>query len=83
MLDELSARLKENDIAVEFSENIIKEISDKSYDEKYGARPLRRQIQSMIEDVVADSVIKGEIKKFKEYTLDFDNGIKIKEKVNV
>ena len=80
MLGELSARLRENDICVEFSERIIQEIADEAYDVKYGARPLRRKIQSMIEDVIADGVIKGEIKKFREYLIDYDEEIKIKEK---
>lgn len=83
MLNELSSRLKENDINVEFSENVIKEISSNSFDKRYGARPLRRKIQSMVEDAIADAVVNGEIKRFKEYTIDFDDSIKIKEKIVV
>ncbi len=81
MLGELSARLKENDVYVEFSERVVQEIADKAYDVKYGARPLRRKIQNMIEDFMAEAVINGEIKKFKEYTVDFEDGIKIREKI--
>ncbi len=80
MLEDLSQRLMSNNIYVEFSESVVKEIADKAYDVKYGARPLRRKIQSMVEDVIADGVIRGEIAKFREYTIDYDEEIRIKEK---
>lgn len=83
MLGELSARLRENDIYVEFSEKVIYEIADNAYDIKYGARPLRRKIQNMIEDVIADGIIKGDIKKFTKYVIDYDEGVKIRDKVTV
>jgi len=81
MLGELSARLKENNVFVEFSENVVQEIAEKSYDVKYGARPLRRKIQNMIEDFVAEGIICGKIKKFREYLIEYDGEIKIKEKI--
>jgi len=83
MLSELVERLKENDIFVEFSNNLKEYIAGKSYDSKYGARLLRRNIQSMVEDLIADAVLKGDILKFKEYEIDFNNEIIIKEKVKV
>ncbi len=36
---------------------------DKGYDDKYGARPLRRTIQSMVEDKMAEEILEGRIKK--------------------
>ena len=36
---------------------------DKGYDEKYGARPLRRTIQSLLEDKMAEEILDGKIKK--------------------
>ena len=83
MLDELSSRLNDNDISVEFTENVIREISSKAYDEKFGARPLRRKIQGVVEDAIADAVVNGEIKKDMEYTIDFEDSLKIKEKIVV
>lgn len=83
MLDELKIRLKENDIFVSFTEALKERLSEKSYDAKFGARPLRRNIQSMVEDCIADHVLKGNIKKFKEYIIDYDDAVTVKEAVNV
>lgn len=38
-------------------------IAEKGFDEKYGARPIRREIQRMVEDEVAEKLLTGEIKK--------------------
>lgn len=83
MLTELSDRLKENDVNIVFDESVAAKIAEKSYDVKYGARPLRRNIQSMVEDYVADAILRGEIKKFKEYSMFFDDSIKIREPAGV
>ena len=36
---------------------------DKGYDEKYGARPLRRAIQSLLEDSLAEKILDGTVKE--------------------
>ena len=79
MLKELKCRLKDNDILVTFDESVADVIAEKSFDNKYGARPLRRNIQSMVEDYVADAILRGNISKFKEYAICFDGEIKVKE----
>ena len=38
-------------------------IAKTGYDEKYGARPLRRTIQNMVEDQLAEEILDGRIKK--------------------
>ena len=82
MLKELAQRLKESDVFVEFDTSVVKEIAEKSYDEKYGARPLRRNIQNVVEDCIADAILTGEIKKFQSYSIVFDEGVKVREMVN-
>ena len=82
MLKELEKRLGLNDIYVKFDESVATSIAEKSYDEKYGARPLRRNIQSMVEDYIADAILRGNISKFKECVICFDSEIKVKEPVN-
>lgn len=77
MLSELSARLKDTDVLVEFDKSVAVAVADKSYDAKYGARPLRRNIQNMVEDVLADAILTGEIKKFDEYKISFGEKLKI------
>jgi len=77
MLSELSERLKDTDVMVEFDKSVAVAVADKSYDVKYGARPLRRNIQNMVEDVLADAILAGEIKKFDEYKISFGEKLKI------
>ncbi len=79
MLGQLSDRLKDTDILVKFDNSVISAVAEKSYDPKYGARPLRRNIQNMIEDTIADAILMGEICKFKEYEITFDEKIKIRQ----
>lgn len=46
---------------------------DKGYDEKYGARPLRRTIQSRLEDKLAEEILEGKIHEGDEVEVDADN----------
>ncbi len=57
----LLGRLNQMDLKVEISHEAKEYIADKGYDEKYGARPLRRAIQRYIEDELADRKIRGDI----------------------
>ena len=62
MLENLSKRLKSNEIETEFTDEAISLISKEGYDDLYGARPLRRAIQNKIEDMLAENIIEGKIK---------------------
>ena len=62
MLLEVSRRLKESQIGLEVTDSAKSEILSKGLDPAYGARPLRRAIQRMVEDVVTDLVLKRDIK---------------------
>lgn len=79
MLDELSKRLAENDIFLEFDKSVYKAVAEKSYDVKYGARPLRRNVQSMVEDRIADAVLRGELKHFKRYSVSYGESLAFSE----
>ena len=61
MLEGLKARLKANDIEVSFEEEAIEKIAEAGFDPVYGARPLRRTIQSQLEDLISEKIIDGEI----------------------
>ena len=45
---------------------------DKGYDDKYGARPLRRTIQNMLEDKLAEAVLDGTVRKNAQVEVGFD-----------
>lgn len=63
MTDVLAKRVKENmDITVSFTEKAIEKIAEEGYDKAYGARPLRRAIQSKIEDAFAEEFLLGTFK---------------------
>ncbi len=60
---EFIARCKEQmDIDVSISSNVKAWIVDKAYDPKYGARPIRRKIQTSLEDPMAEDILEGKIK---------------------
>lgn len=67
LLNNLSKRTEKLGIKVEFSLNAIKKIADAGFDEIYGARPLKRAIQSEIEDLLSEEMLRGNIEKGKNY----------------
>ena len=46
---------------------------DKGYNPKYGARPLDRAIQKYLEDVLAEEILSGNLKKGESVIADFDS----------
>ena len=72
MLSELGKRLAANEMKAEFSDAAVAEIAREGYDPTYGARPLRRAIQSKIEDMLSEEIIDGKIKPQESVTVDFD-----------
>ncbi|MDY6399911.1 MAG: ATP-dependent Clp protease ATP-binding subunit [Synergistales bacterium] len=63
MLEDLSTRLDTKGVSIDVSQEVKEKILDKGFKPKYGARPLRRAIQSMLEDKLADFMLS---KKFSE-----------------
>ena len=61
MLGEVEQRARENGVEIEADESAKKFILDKGYDPKYGARPLRRTIQRMVEDEISNRLLEGEL----------------------
>ena len=78
MLNQLTNRLKENYYLLDFSQSLKQYIIDSSYDEEFGARPIKRFIQNNIETFVADAILRNTLKTDKKYTLDYkDNQLVI------
>ena len=61
MLDDLSVRLDTKGVKINVTEDVKAKILEKGYKPKYGARPLRRAIQSMLEDKLSDFMLSGSI----------------------
>ncbi len=62
-LSEVNDEVKEKNMVLEVSEEVKDLILDQGFDEKYGARPLRRTIQKLIEDEIAELYIRKLLKE--------------------
>ena len=62
MLLNLAKRLENLNITLEFEESVKQALAQKGFDDVYGARPLRREIQSKIEDKLSEKILDGTIK---------------------
>ncbi len=74
MLLTLSSKLTEMGVTVEFTPAAVELIAGKGYDPAYGARPLRRAIQSELEDVISERMLEGSISAGKRYRCDAADG---------
>ncbi|WP_312047511.1 ATP-dependent Clp protease ATP-binding subunit [Anaerotignum sp.] len=64
MVKTLTKRVAENmDIMLTFTDKAIEKIAEVGYDKAYGARPLRRALQTKIEDVFAEEFLSGNFQK--------------------
>lgn len=70
----LTARLKDNDINVTFTDKAIKFLADKGYDNEYGARPLKRAIVRLVEDRLSEEILNNKINKDKQIVIDEKEG---------
>ena len=59
------------DITISFTDEAVTAIADKGFDDSYGARPLRRAIQSEIEDKLSEKILDGEIEKGSAVVCDY------------
>lgn len=60
---QLASRMKEEmDVTLTVTDKVKKHIAEKGADKKFGARPLKRAIQTMLEDRLAEAVLEGRIK---------------------
>jgi len=71
---QVAERLARQNIAVVFSNRILEHLSRQGYDPTYGARPLKRLIQSIILDALATKIVSGEIKAGDQVTLNVIKG---------
>jgi ATP-dependent Clp protease ATP-binding subunit ClpC len=85
MSDQLTKRLKEQELDLEITEVAKEKIAEEGYDPEYGARPLRRAIQKQIEDKLSEELLRGSIEKGQQIIMDIENGefvVRTVEKVN-
>jgi ATP-dependent Clp protease ATP-binding subunit ClpC len=74
MLRSLAKQVKgQMQIELKFTDTLKTAIAKESYDKKYGARPLRRMIQSKVEDALAEEVLAGRVKSGDRVTVSYKN----------
>jgi len=73
MISQLQEVIKDKGISIKITDEVKDFIVEKGYDEKYGARPLRRVIQKYIEDEISDIFIMNDLNKFNVLTLQLLN----------
>ncbi len=72
MLTTVSQQLSEKDIKLEVTDAVKDFLGEKGYDEVYGARPLRRTIQDMIEDKLSEDLLRGKFRSGDTIVVDLE-----------
>jgi ATP-dependent Clp protease ATP-binding subunit ClpC len=79
-LDKFNQRMQEQGYSFKFTKPAREFLALEGYDPTYGVRPLKRAIQKYVEDLVADHIIEGTLKKDKTYTI---GKLKTEDKLNL
>ena len=74
MLKVLGKKLEDMDITMHFTDAAVEAVAEKGYDPNYGARPLRRVIQSQVEDPISEKMLEGAVTANKTYRCDYVDG---------
>ena len=62
-IKKLSDRLENRNINLTVTDEVREFLIEEGYDEKYGARPLRRAVERHLEDTLAEAILAGQIKE--------------------
>ena len=77
LLLELKERVKKLDIDISFSPEAVSALAEDGYSKTYGARPLRRLIQTKVEDEISEKMLRKEIKPKDKVTLNYNSESKM------
>lgn len=81
MLAQVQERLDEHEVTLEATEEAMELLAEEGYDPHFGARPLRRVIQTMIEDPLSEAILAGEFEAGDTVLLEVEEGeIKLRTK---
>jgi ATP-dependent Clp protease ATP-binding subunit ClpC len=80
MVKNIAKRSKaQMNIALEATPAVLEHLAEVGFDEKFGARPLRRAIQTNVEDKLAEGILAGDIKEGDTVNIDYaDNEVVLK-----
>jgi ATP-dependent Clp protease ATP-binding subunit ClpC len=77
-IDKLVIRLKEKKFDITFDETVLKEIISRNKEEQYGARPIKRIIQSLCEDFLSDEILRGTIIENQPVIIEYEDKLMVK-----
>ena len=81
LADKVKQRMAERDIKVRFTPGAIDVIAKAGYDPEYGARPLRRSLQNLVEDPLSEALLAGVVQTGDEVVIGSHQGkITLKDK---
>jgi ATP-dependent Clp protease ATP-binding subunit ClpC len=80
-LDKLVKRLKDKKYLISFDQSVTNEILSKNKEIEFGARPIKRIIQSLCEDFISDEILKDVIKENESIKLVYKDKLLIKSKI--
>src|SRR5699024_10713614 len=63
MIKEVQNRMETQEMSFTITDGAIEKIAEEGFDPEYGARPLRRSIQTNIEDLLSEELLKGTMEK--------------------
>ncbi len=72
-LNNLNKRLKQKDITATFSDKLIEHLAKVGFDPVFGARPLKRTIDRLVADEIANQILEGKIKEGDSIHIDIEN----------
>ncbi len=74
LISSLEKRVSAMGYSLSVTDEAISHLADAGFDEVYGARPLRRAIQSEVEDLISDEILAGKFTEGDTITIDADDG---------
>ncbi len=84
MASDLQKRLKEQEVDFSLTDAALRHIVREGYDPQYGARPLRRALQRIVEDRLSEELLQGHIGKGDHVVIDEENGqLTVKKQASV
>ncbi len=82
MLKQVASRLEEQEIRLEWDEEVTKKLAADGYDPKFGARPLRRLIQRTVEDTLSEELLQGHVSLGQTVRLTVKDGQVVLQEAN-
>lgn len=74
MINDIRKRLADKSLKLAVTDAAKELVTDRGYDPLYGARPLRRYLQSTVETLIARAILKGDFEAGSTITVDVENG---------